>query len=257
MQHGIYLAYRPIYLASGSFESFIVYLINYNKASIEICYEHKINGANHFKVNTLLEKEQCYELGIISFEDCNEKQFIVLKGTINDHKKIAISKKIQAKVFFKSFSKIPFIEKEGIIVLIYQNEKNPENPESPENKPMTVRDIKKIRSQLMGGNLKESKNIISNASEVIDLHWDKLSLRFPSVLKDEVYDYQIQVFEKELDIAIADGRTSITFIHGIGSGKLKNAIFAYLASHPFVDHYSNDYDQRYGYGATKVLLKHK
>jgi dsDNA-specific endonuclease/ATPase MutS2 len=76
-------------------------------------------------------------------------------------------------------------------------------------------------------------------------------------LKDEVYDYQIQVFEKELDIAIADGRTSITFIHGIGSGKLKNAIFAYLASHPFVDHYSNDYDQRYGYGATKVLLKHK
>ena len=109
----------------------------------------------------------------------------------------------------------------------------------------------------MGGNLKESKNIISDASDVIDLHWDKLGLKFPSVLKDGVFEHQMQVFEKELDIAIAEGKTSITFIHGLGTGKLKNAIFAYLSSHPFVRDYHNDFDQRYGYGATKVLLKVK
>jgi dsDNA-specific endonuclease/ATPase MutS2 len=67
----------------------------------------------------------------------------------------------------------------------------------------------------------------------------------------------MQVFEKELDVAIAEGKTSITFIHGLGTGKLKNAIFAYLASHPCVERYNNNYHHSYAYGATKVLLKLK
>jgi len=237
IQYGIYLAYRPVYLASGNFESFIVYIINYDITHLDLSYEHKINQTSHFNINTLLEKEAFHELGIISY-----------------NKKIKVQKKILPKVFFNSFSKIPFVEKDGILILLYQKKKGADNTN---NKPVTITDVEKIRDQLMGGNLKESKNIISDASDVIDLHWDKLGLKFPSVLKDGVFEHQMLVFEKELDVAIAEGKASIIFIHGLGTGKLKNAIFAYLASHPCVERYNNDYHQRYGYGATKVLLKLK
>ena len=254
IQYGIYLAYRPVYLASGNFESFIVYIINYDITHLDLSYEHKINQTSHFNINTLLEKEAFHELGIVSCEDCNETQLLTLNASLNNNKKIKVQKKILPKVFFNSFSKIPFVEKDGILILLYQKKKSADNTN---NKPMTITDVEKIRAQLMGGNLKESKNIISDASDVIDLHWDKLGLKFPSVLKDGVFEHQMQVFEKELDVAIAEGKTSITFIHGLGTGKLKNAIFAYLASHPCVERYNNDYHQRYGYGATKVLLKLK
>ena len=254
MQHGIYLAYRPVYLATGSFESFIVYLINYNKVSFDLCYDHKINRTSHFKINAFLEYEQCYELGIVSCEDCNETQLVFLNATTNSNKKISVKKKILPKVFFKSFSKIPFVDKDGILILLYHEKKKTGH----ENlSPVTIKDINNIRSQLMGGNIRPSKKMISNASDVVDLHWESISLKDPSINKINVFDHQISVFEKELDVAIAEGKTSITFIHGVGSGKLKNAIFVYLASNPFVESYNNDYDLRFGYGATKVLLKTK
>ena len=253
IQYGVYLAYKPIFLASGGFESFIVYIINYCHYNIELIYEHKIKNDAHFKVNTSIGSQDYYELGVVSSEDCNETQNIVLDITINE-KNISINKKVQPKLFFNAFTNIPFVEKEGLVIAIYQNKKGKKQPEL---KPVTLKDIKNIRAQLMGGNTIPSKTKLSIAADVVDLHWKNIKEKDPNANKDDIFGHQIHVFEKALDVSIAEGKTSVTFIHGIGSGKLKNAIFAYLESHPCVSSYSNDYDPRYGYGATKVLLKTK
>lgn len=253
IQYGVYLAYKPVFLVSGEFESFIVYVINYSQHNIEIIYEHNIKNQPHFNIKTNIKEKDYYELGIISSEDCNETQSITLNLTSNG-KNILVNKKVQPKLFFNAFINLPFIEDQGLLIELYKKRKKEKQPAS---KPVTIEDVNNIRAQLMGGNSTPFKSKLSIASNIVDLHWENLKGKDPNANKSDIFGHQINVFEKALDVSIAEGKTSITFIHGIGSGKLKNAIFAYLESHPFVASYKNDYDPKYGYGATKVLLKTK
>ena len=49
--------------------------------------------------------------------------------------------------------------------------------------------------------------------------------------------------------------SEIIFIHGIGTGKLKNELNKILAAHEHVASFDNTYDHRFGFGATEVELK--
>ena len=62
------------------------------------------------------------------------------------------------------------------------------------------------------------------------------------------------LFEKELDSAIMNNCSEITFIHGVGSGKLKYEISKILSKHPHVKYYQDADKQKFGYGATKAFF---
>ena len=61
-------------------------------------------------------------------------------------------------------------------------------------------------------------------------------------------------FEKWFQLAAEQHLTSIIFIHGIGSGKLRDEIHSLLKSKNAVRYFVNQYDPRFGYGATEVFL---
>jgi dsDNA-specific endonuclease/ATPase MutS2 len=64
---------------------------------------------------------------------------------------------------------------------------------------------------------------------------------------------QMNVFRKELEKAIQLNYASVTFIHGIGKGVLKDAIQQELSTYKGIKHYPANF-QRYGNGATKVEI---
>ena len=154
------------------------------------------------------------------------------------------------KKFFSPFENIPIINKSGIIVELYTIKKKKEE----KNSSASIQQIMSLRDSMMGRNKNEERKILHSKSDIVDLHWKKLKSKNPDLKKDEIFDFQIKTFEKELDTALANGKKEIIFIHGLGSGQLKNAIFAILEDHPLIRDYKNDFDPRFGYGATKVLL---
>ena len=94
-----------------------------------------------------------------------------------------------------------------------------------------------------------------NASAEVDLHLEKLVDKASAIPSTQALSYQMAIFEKELDNAIAEGLDEITFIHGVGNGVLKEEIHKRLSKMKNILYFQDARKERFGYGATLVKLK--
>ena len=62
-------------------------------------------------------------------------------------------------------------------------------------------------------------------------------------------------FKKALDAAIVHKLPSIIFINGVGNGTLRHEIHKVVSKHQQVRTFLDAYKDKYGYGATEVILK--
>ena len=99
------------------------------------------------------------------------------------------------------------------------------------------------------------KQHIEPARTVIDLHIEKLMDNFSGKSNFEILTIQLNEFEKWYDIAVANKLTTFVVIHGVGKGKLKDEIHSILKTKNEVNYFINQYDQRFGYGATEIFFK--
>lgn len=81
----------------------------------------------------------------------------------------------------------------------------------------------------------------------VDLHYEGKSLSQP------ILEFQLNKFKTNLNLAIKANQTEITFIHGVGEGKLRKEIEKILKKHKIS--FSDGPYAKYGTnGATVVLL---
>ncbi|NJN34866.1 MAG: Smr/MutS family protein [Saprospiraceae bacterium] len=86
------------------------------------------------------------------------------------------------------------------------------------------------------------------------MHIELLHENPSSLTNAEILTIQMRYFEHFLAKAIRLGVTRIFVIHGVGKGKLRDTIHARLRRHPDVERFKNEYHERYGWGATEILL---
>lgn len=113
-----------------------------------------------------------------------------------------------------------------------------------------------LRMYLMGAsNPSNSNKVFSVSSDIIDLHLEKAAVSEKNISPAEALFIQLEQLEKSIDTAIVANKHELRVIHGIGKGKLKEAIHKALAKHPHVSDYENDYHPRYGWGSTLIRLR--
>jgi hypothetical protein len=96
---------------------------------------------------------------------------------------------------------------------------------------------------------------VENPGKQIDLHIEKLRKDHEFLSNSEILDIQLDRFRKSLDAAIVHKLPSIIFIHGSGNGTLRNEIYKVISKHPQVKTFMDAQKERFGYGATEVILK--
>lgn len=96
---------------------------------------------------------------------------------------------------------------------------------------------------------------ISNAEKISDLHIEKLRDDYQFLSKGEILEIQLAYFRNSLDSAIVHKLPSVIFIHGVGNGTLRNEIHKVVSKHPQVKTFMDAYKEKFGYGATEVILK--
>ena len=101
----------------------------------------------------------------------------------------------------------------------------------------------------------DEKKEIEEPAKVVDLHIEKLRDDYQFLGKDEMLKVQLTHFQKALEAAIVHKLPLIIFIHGVGNGTLRYEIQKIITKHPQVKTYMDAYKDRYGYGATEVILK--
>jgi Smr domain len=89
---------------------------------------------------------------------------------------------------------------------------------------------------------------------VIDLHIEELTDDLTGLTSDAMLQIQLNKFHKELNNAINNRLHKIIFIHGVGKGRLKEAIQKELTHYPHIKTISAD-PARFGSGATEVILE--
>lgn len=97
---------------------------------------------------------------------------------------------------------------------------------------------------------------LAPARSVIDLHIEKLADKAEKLSNLEILSIQLREFEKWYDLAVAHRQPSLIVIHGVGAGKLRDEIHELLKSRREVKHFINQYDPRFGYGATEIFFQY-
>lgn len=153
-----------------------------------------------------------------------------------------------------SFSYQDVFSKIGIDYLVYdENIKNQKLLEhrtgnSFLEKDITANDKDQLISKLNQKTLKEKHE------KEIDLHIEALIENYSEMGKIEILEYQLYVMKTELEKAIVLRFKKVIFIHGVGNGRLKFEIIKCLKTYKKVEYQDASY-QKYGFGATEVLIK--
>jgi hypothetical protein len=121
------------------------------------------------------------------------------------------------------------------------------------DEPELVIDAQKLKESFFKP-AQEKQEVQKPVSE-LDLHIEKLRDDYQFLSSSEILNIQTENFKKALDAAIVHQMPDITFIHGTGNGILKHELHKLLSKHPKVQTFMDARKEKFGYGATKVILK--
>jgi len=169
---------------------------------------------------------------------------VIFFGKTGFHLRKPVSCRVKIKTtrFVKSGNYLPYdgIENPAIIIPI-ENEKT---VVSPSNQIPSTKN--RVRSNV-------KKPSLPTFEEEVDLHLEAILGSDPLDMPDhEKFLTQMRHFERRLNHALTHRYVQITFIHGVGSGRLKDALRKELQEYglPFEDGPFH----KYGVGATVVRL---
>lgn len=102
----------------------------------------------------------------------------------------------------------------------------------------------------------QARQHLEPARSVIDLHIEKLTDSWKHLSNYEIVSLQLKTFEKYYDLALAHHQHSLTVIHGVGEGRLRDEIHDILRLKREVKSFVNQYHPNFGYGATEIFFQY-
>lgn len=156
--------------------------------------------------------------------------------------------KCRAQSFYKNKGRVPVLVKDGFVYQL--DEENLKRVAEPLAEDFS----EELRSRMLEG-APVSRGELAKPSDVVDLHTDKLGINIKGLTNDAILKKQLDAFESNLERAIANGMTEITFIHGAGSGALKSELHRRLGKNQHVHYFKDALKEKFGYGATLVKIK--
>ena len=238
---GLYLAFVPI-----NDQSLSLYLINDSRQAY-LAHASEVYGTNH---RTLFAGT----LGVGEAKKIDDRllkeldewpafllRFIPIQSKL-DRAIPAFERQLKMKPtqFFKHLSKSPLIGKNAYLFGL-------ENT----TKELDIRGLNAALNQLTP--TPPPAKVRAPATS-IDLHIEEIHPNPDGLSNSEKLRIQLEVFEKNLNQAIAAGMDQITFIHGIGNGVLRKEIHKRLSQLGNISYFQDTQKDQWGYGATLVKI---
>ncbi|MDB5286086.1 MAG: mismatch repair protein MutS [Mucilaginibacter sp.] len=150
-----------------------------------------------------------------------------------------ITEQFKAKDFSGAKKLVPILKQQAWLIQL--------------DEPELIIDAQKLKESFFKP-AQEKQEVQKPVSE-LDLHIEKLRDDYQFLSNSEILNIQTDNFKKALDAAIVHQMPDITFIHGAGNGILKHELHKLLSKHPKVQTFMDARKEKFGYGATKVILK--
>lgn len=158
--------------------------------------------------------------------------------------------RLRAAHFLREKQYVPILEAEGILLdLLEVQLLRP----ADQRREMLERNRP---PQPLGPSERLRKDIIehSGVDKVVDLHLESLLDDPRRVAPADSLALQLEEFERCMSLAVANDLDEILFIHGVGQGRLRDALHERLGQYRVVRSFKLDDSGKYGQGATRVFF---
>jgi len=254
---GVGLTFFPIFdkdvFDDDIVEKLRIYLVNDNQEDYQFKYALSFRADSSFELMNEIRAGTDFYLHDIDFDDlsANPKFELVFSLSKPDKKKAEeyeIQLKLKGKQFFKKIEELKQHNEASFSYELFTKYPDRVKKEHIDLSKLAKSGIKVYR-------VGEAKEYLPPSRTVIDLHIEKLVDRPEKLKPDQILNIQMNEFEKYYDLALAHKQPKLTVIHGIGEGKLKETIHQVLKHKKEVKNFVNQYDPRYGFGATEIFFK--
>ncbi len=256
--NGVKLSFLPVFdkdiFDDDIVEKFKVYLINQNETAYTFKYNLMIAGESDFQLKNSIEPLSDFYLHDVKFEDLSDSPRFDFEFALKDPDKskapyYEASLKLKAKQLFKKIEEIQLKNEPSFSYLLFDNYPDRVEEEKVDmsrlgNAGFRVYDAAKIKQNL------------EPVRTVVDLHIEKLTDSWKHLTNFEILSLQLKAFEKYYELAVAHYQPSLTVIHGVGAGKLRDEIHDILKLKKEVRSFVNQYNHLYGYGATEIFFEY-
>ncbi len=254
---GVWLSFLPVSdtdeFGDEVVESLKIHLVNHTIQALHFQYRLFYSGKADFELQNDIPSGKDFYLHDIAFATLNDSPLFELDFSLlmSDKTKAPLyerSLKLKAKQVFR---RIEEMRKKGDASFSYKlfdvyPDKALEE-DKPDFQPLQGKEYKIYDASA-------SRQHLEPAKYEVDLHIEKLTGAWSHLSNFEMLTLQLDTFNKYLDLAIAHHQHNLIVIHGVGSGKLRDEIHEILKTRREVRSFINQYDPRYGYGATEIFL---
>jgi hypothetical protein len=254
---GVWLSFLPVSdtdeFGDEVVESLKIYLVNHTAQALHFHYRLAYFGKTDFELENEIGAARDFYLHDIAFATLNDSPVFDLDfNLVTPDKKKAPHYERSLKLKPKQvFARIEEIQKKGdasfrhLLFDVYPD-RAPEE-EKPDFQPLRGKGYHIYEAS-------QSRQHLEPPKYEVDLHIEKLAGDWQQLSSFEKLTLQLNTFEKYLDLAIAHHQHNLIVIHGVGTGRLKDEIHEILKTRREVRSFINQYDPRYGYGATEIFL---
>lgn len=259
---GIQLAFEPADSKLEVPEKYGLYLLNDTRYDVVFELKLLLNNRGPQTWNNKLRSASFQFLSEFLYDDLNESpefelqvQWLTTEGLSETQFK---SLKIKPKTFFSNLRTAPFLNRPVHWYRLFEKpDAAPEEKSGEDLSSYTKRNAKPTaKSSGLGYrnyHVPDSHELAAFSPE-IDLHIEKLTNSWRKLTNGDILKIQLSHFESFIEKAMRLGVDRVFVIHGIGEGKLKDAIATRLLQNPQVNTFKNEFHPRYGWGATEVIF---
>jgi hypothetical protein len=255
---GVFISFIPVFdkdiFDDDVVEKLKIYLINQTSYGYSFDYNLVFNGDSNFQLKNTIEPLHDFYLHDILFEHVSDNpkfefEFSLLQPIKNKAPFFEASLKVKGKQIFKQIEQMQAQNEATFKYLLFKDYPEKVLEERVDfsalgNGGFRVYDASKMRQHL------------SPARSVVDLHIEKITDSFTHLSNFEILTIQLKEFEKFYELAVLNYQPSLTVIHGVGLGKLRDEIHAILRTKKEVKSFVNQYTASYGYGATEIYFEY-
>lgn len=257
-EDGVWLSFLPVFATDEFGDEYVeelkLHLLNRTGAAYKFSYKQSFLGKPAFDLINEVNAFQDFYLHDISFEDLNDSPWFEFEFSLlqPDKKKAEFCEAVVKPKAKQVFGRIEELKKKNEATFSYRLfEKFPDKKveekfemDKLSAKGYKIYDAKKARQHL------------ESPRSVVDLHIEKITDDWAGLSNYEILRMQLKTFEKYYELALAHLQPSLIVIHGVGEGKLRDEIHDILRTKKEVSSFVNQYDARFGYGATEIFFQY-
>ena len=257
--NGVSLSFIPVFdkdiFDDDVVEKFKVYMINQNETAYNFNYNLMIGGESDFELKNTIEALSDFYLHDVKFEDLSDSPRFEFEFSLKEANKkkapyFETSLKLKAKQLFKKIEEIQLKNEPSFSYLLLE-----EYPDRVEEEKVDIGRLGNAGFRVYdAGKIKQN---MEPARSVVDLHIEKLTDSWKHLTNFEILSMQLKAFEKYYDLSVTHYQPTLTVIHGVGVGKLRDEIHEILRLKKEVKSFVNQYSNLYGYGATEIFFEYK